>query len=87
MLATEHKADDDELNAVYWAPHPEEVRLIEVTGSISDRGEILPFRFTPDPPDVPYQSVIILLSPADWERRRELEWPAGYGVDDLEKVA
>lgn len=35
MLATEHKADDDELNAVYWAPHPEEVRLIEVTGSCS----------------------------------------------------
>lgn len=55
------------------------------TSSISDKGEVLPFRFTADPPDVPYQSVVVMLSPGDWNRRNELAWPDGF--ERLEKVA
>ena len=85
MLAGEHMSDDAGISEIYWAPHETEVRLVEVTSSISDKGEVLPFRFTQDPPDVPYQSVVILLSPGDWKRRGELEWPDGF--ETLEKVA
>jgi hypothetical protein len=63
------------------------VQLVEVTTSITDRGEVLPFRFAPEPPDVPYPSVVILLSPGDWERVRthELDLPEAFG-EDLERI-
>jgi hypothetical protein len=71
-------SDDPSITEIYWAPHDREVRLVEITSSIADKGEVLPFRFTPDPSDVPYQSVIVLLSLGDWRRRKELEWPNGF---------
>jgi hypothetical protein len=84
MLAAEHFDDDPNIVEVFWAPHPTEVRLVEVTSSVSDKGEVLPFRFTADPPDVPYQSVVVLLSPSDWQRRGDLDWPEGF--ENLERV-
>lgn len=48
-------------------PDEEEIRLIEVTASVSNRGEVLPFGFSADPPEIPYPSVIILLGIGDWE--------------------
>lgn len=47
---------------------------------MEDRGEVLPFRFTRDPPDVPFGSVVILLSPGDWDRfsKKELVVPVGF---------
>jgi hypothetical protein len=78
MLAGEHATDDLNISEIYWAPHDKEVRLVEVTSSVTDKGEVLPFRFTADPPEVPYQSVVVLLSPGDWQRRAHLEWPEGF---------
>jgi len=85
LLALEHLSDDDMIEEIHWAPHPTEVRLVEITSSISDREEVLPFRFTPDPPDIPYPVVVVLLSPGDWSRRTEMAWPAGF--DELRKIA
>jgi hypothetical protein len=90
MLAGEHMSEDQGIREVYWLPAATEVRLVEVSGSVGDRGEVLPFRFTPDPPEVPYPSVVILLGPGDWDRVRngELRLPETFGkVDDLERIA
>lgn len=87
LLAGDHMSNDPGTRKVFWAPHDREVRLVEVSTSVEDRGEVLPFRFTADPPDVPYQSVVILLSPGDWERVRskQLDVPAGF--EKLELLA
>jgi len=81
LLAGEHVQEDQGINRILWAPAEDEVRLIEVTSSVTDRGEALPFRFSADPPDVPYPSVVILLGPGDWERikEHELELPDTFG--------
>jgi hypothetical protein len=81
-LAEAHRRADPETKHVFWALDPEEreIWLVEVSGSVGDTGEILPYRFGPRPADgVPYASVVILLSPAEWEkvRSRELGLPAG----------
>lgn len=90
LLAGEHMSQDEGIREVYWAPAANEVRLLEVSGSVGDTGELLPFRFSPDPPDVPFHSVVILLSPGDWERVRsgDLKLPATFGtVAELERIA
>lgn len=90
LLAGEHMSQDEGIREVYWAPAANEVRLVEVSGSVGDTGELLPFRFSPDPPDVPFHSVVILLSPGDWERVRagDLKLPATFGsVAELERIA
>ena len=87
LLAQEHKNDDPSITEIYWSPHATEVRLIEVNSSLSDRKEILPFRFSPDFPDVPYAYVVILLSPRDWAVRDALLWPADIDTNGFLKVA
>jgi hypothetical protein len=81
LLADEHRREDDAMTQIYWVPAENEVRLIEVTSAIADRGEVLPFAFTADGPEVPYPSVVTLLSPGDWMRvaARELPLPAAFG--------
>jgi hypothetical protein len=93
-LAKAHKAEDPETQAIYLAKSSEsasEVRLVEVSGSLGGSGEVLPFRFAPrDDLGVPYASVVVLLSPEDWERlnKGELSLPAGWGSpSDLLKLA
>ena len=88
LLAGEHMSDDAGIQAVYWAPAANEVRLVEVSESVGDTGEVLPFRFSSEPPDVPYESVVILLGPGDWERikRGELALPDDFR-DTLKQIA
>jgi hypothetical protein len=93
-LAKAHRAEDPDTKEVYLAKGSEssaEVRLVEVSGSLGSRGEVLPFRFAPrNDLDVPYPSVIVLLSPEDWERlnRGELSLPEGWGKpSELRKIA
>ena len=80
LLAAEHIRDGPDISAVYWAPAKDEVLLLEVCDTVHNRGEILPFRFAPDPPDVPFPYVVVLLGPGDWQRVRkgELELPEAY---------
>lgn len=75
LLASEHMRDDPSIRRIYRINHGGEVRLIEITEAVPATGEILPFRFTPDPPDIPVKSLIVLLHPKDWERSSELDWP------------
>lgn len=92
-LAEAHKAEDPETEAIYLAKSPEgvsEVRLVEVTRSLGDAGEVLPFRFAArDDLGVPYASVLILLSVGDWARIEsgDLSLPEGWGQSsELQKI-
>lgn len=87
LLAGDHMTNDPGTKKVFWAPHEREVRLVEVSTSVEDRGEVFPFRFTADPPDVPYESVVILLGPGDWERVRAKELDVPDGFENLELIA
>lgn len=82
-LADAHRRADPDTVAVYWAPDPEgrEIRLVEISGSVGETGEVLPYRFGPRVTQgVPYPSVLILLSPAEWEKVKsgELKLPEGW---------
>jgi hypothetical protein len=75
LLASEHMKDDPNMTVAYWVEHPTDVVLIEITSSAPQSSAVCPFRFAPDPPDVPYPSVLVLLHPADLKNWSSLEWP------------
>ncbi|MGM0575292.1 MAG: hypothetical protein ACQEXJ_06140 [Myxococcota bacterium] len=82
-LASAHKAEDPDTQAVYLVADPsgQEIRLIEVTGSVGSVGELLPYRFEAAPDQgVAYPTVVVLLSPEEWDkvRRGELALPEGW---------
>jgi hypothetical protein len=91
QLAEAHRKEDPATKAVFLAENLAEVRLVEVSGSVSTSGEVLPFRFAARPDlGVPYASVVVLLSEDDWERieRGELWLPADWGTPaTLKKIA
>ncbi len=91
VLAELHKKEDPSTSAVYLAEADDEIRLVEVSGSIDTAGEILPFRFAANPEaGVEYPSVVVLLSPEEWERvdRGKLKLPRGWGsAKKLRKIA
>lgn len=83
-LAMAHKRADPEIQQIYMIEDSAgaEVRLLEVSGSVGFTGSVMPFRFAPRPDlDVPYPSVMVLLSPEEKELldRKELELPAAWG--------
>ncbi|HEY4104949.1 MAG TPA: hypothetical protein VGM44_13720, partial [Polyangiaceae bacterium] len=84
--------DDPNTTDVYFVEGVvDEVRLVEVSGSLGNAGpgEVLPFRFGEHPDQgVPYPSVVVLLSPAEWSavERGELELPVGWEKAKLKKV-
>lgn len=83
-LAMAHKRADPDIQQVYLIEDPAgaEVRLLEVSGSVGFTGAVMPFRFAARPDlDVPYPSVVVLLSPEEKELldRKELELPAAWG--------
>jgi hypothetical protein len=90
-LAEAHRKEDPHTESIFLAESNDEVRLVEVSGSIGDSGEVLPFRFAPRPDlGVPYPSVVLLLSVDDWQQMQSgnLALPAGWGtVASLKKIA
>lgn len=83
-LATAHKKADPDIMQIYLIEDPtgKEVRLVEVSTSVGFTGAIMPFRFAARPDlDVPYPSVVILLSPEEKDLldRSELELPGSWG--------
>jgi len=90
-LATAHKGEDPHTQAIYLSRSTAEVRLVEVTGSVGDAGEVLPFRFGARPDlGVTYPSVVVLLSPGEWDevRKGTLSLPEGWDPPEaLKKIA
>jgi len=77
-----------------WQPRSSDStsgNLVEVSGSLASNGpgEVLPFRFQPQPEQgIPYASVVVLLSPSEWEAvgRGELALPQGWDKANRKKV-
>lgn len=90
-LAEAHRKEDPETLDIYLANDQYEVRLVEVSKSLARMGEVLPFRFKARPDQgIPYASVVVLLSPEEWEELNagKLSLPAGWGEPGkLEKIA
>jgi hypothetical protein len=91
-LAKAHVEDDPKTTDVYYVEGVnDEVRLVEVSGSLGNTGpgEVLPFRFQPQPDKgVPYASIVVLLSPSEWAsvEKDELKLPPGWDRAKLKKV-
>ncbi|HEY4120545.1 MAG TPA: hypothetical protein VGM56_21925 [Byssovorax sp.] len=87
-LARAHVEEDRETQHVFLSPHDKEVRLVEVTRSLEPSGEVLPFRFAPHGDEVPFPSVIVLLSEDDWRliEADELHLPTGWERQKLQKL-
>ena len=69
-LARAHREIDPATQRVYLASGDEPlIRLVEVSGNVPSTSEFLPYAFTADPENgVPYASVLILVSPDEWDR-------------------
>ncbi len=83
-LADAHREADPDTLGVYLAPDPseQEIRLVEVSRSVGTTGEVLPFRFGARADQgIPYPSVVVLLSPEEWEQLSagKLQLPATWG--------
>lgn len=91
VLAEAHRNEDPETTEIYLAEAVDEVRLVEISGSVGNSGEVLPFRFAPQPSQgIPYPSTVILLSLEEWAQiqRGDLSLPEGWGgIDALKRIA
>jgi hypothetical protein len=91
-LAQAHKQADPEIQQIYWVRDPadNEVRLLEVSGSVGNTGSVMPFRFAARPDlGIPYPSVVVLLSPEEKSLldSNSLSLPANWGQpEDLRKI-
>lgn len=72
ILVKAHVKFDKYVSNVWISPHPEEIRLVEVTTSTVYCGRVLPFRYAADPEfGIHLPSVLILLSPEEWKMVEE----------------
>ena len=70
-LAIAHRAADNKTSLVKLFPsaQADEIHLLEVSAGAPTTGEVLPFRFAADVVNgVDYPSVVILLSPEEWQK-------------------
>ena len=90
-LAEAHRREDPATTEIYFVEASEEVRLVEVSGSVGTSGEVLPYRFGARPAEgIPYPSIIVLLSLDEWKQLQagHLHLPEGWGtLDDLKRIA
>ena len=86
-LAKANREAEPTISDVYWFPHEEEVRLVEVDEAvpISPDRMVHPFHFRPSPDDgLPAPSDVALINPDEY---RKAELPEGWGTwDDSEKL-
>ena len=85
-LARAHRKADKQTKLIklFTTDRQDEIHLVEVSASAPTTGEVLPFKFAPDPTaGVDYPSVVILLSPAEWQQVEQgmLRLPQGWDLD------
>jgi hypothetical protein len=84
-LASAHRKADKKTDTIKLLPTAQQdvIRLLEVSRAAPTTGEVLPFRFAADAANgVDYPSVVILLSPEEWQRVEDgdLSLPAGWNL-------
>ncbi|MGI4789438.1 MAG: hypothetical protein ACRYFS_11385 [Janthinobacterium lividum] len=66
-----------ETEAIYYFPHPDEIRLIETDPTTLPSDPMVPYYFGASPKSgVPYRSAIVLIRPEEAER---IATPPGWG--------
>jgi hypothetical protein len=81
ILAKLHIKLDSAITNIWVSPHPEEIRLVEVTNMTSFSGEVYPFTYAPAPEmGLTLPTSLVLLHPREWEmvEKGELSLPAGW---------
>lgn len=85
-LAKGHReSDPSTLLIKYFPSNNKEIRLLEVSKTAPTTGEIMPFRFGPDASNgIYYPSIVILLSPNEWEQIQAggLKLPRGWSLKE-----
>jgi hypothetical protein len=84
-LAAAHKKEDPQTAEVYLFPDAKlaDVRLLEVSGSAPNSGDVVPYHFTARPDlGIHFSSTVILLSPEEWKNVQagKLPLPAGWDL-------
>ncbi|MFP4054124.1 MAG: hypothetical protein ACLFV7_09700 [Phycisphaerae bacterium] len=86
-LARANREAEPGITEVYWFPHEEEVRLVEVVSDApkSPDGKVRPFHFRASPEEgLPASSDVALISP---EECGKAQLPEGWGGwNDAEKL-
>jgi hypothetical protein len=91
-LAAAHQAADPETRHIFLNPDPaeREIRLLEVTGSAPTTRELFPFAFAERRDlGINFPSVVLLLSPTEWEEVEtgKLPLPGGWDRNRLIEVS
>lgn len=62
----------------------EPIKLLEVNSATSPSG-IWPVAFSADPPEIPYATVVVEVTPKEYEeiRRGQMELPEGWRLGDV----
>lgn len=71
ILARAHRASDPKTKSILQFPDrtAKEIRLVEISEAAPTTNEAIPFRFNADPSSgVDFPSVVILLSPDEWQQ-------------------
>lgn len=86
-LAAAHHNEDPSTTRVYLSSHDTEIRLVEVAGSVESTGELFPVHFAKDR-EVPYTSVVVLLSEDEWQQVENgaLALPKGWDKASLTRL-
>jgi len=84
-LAAAHRRADKKTTTIKFFPNSSDnvIQLLEVSMAAPTTGEILPFRFPADVEHgVDYPSVVVLVSPEEWERVESgsLTLPIGWNL-------
>lgn len=90
-LAAAHRKVDSATSTIKFFPMTgaDEVCLLEVSAAAPTTGEVLPFRFGADATHgVEYPSVVILVSPNEWQdiQSKKLPLPVGWDLDKAEDL-
>jgi hypothetical protein len=90
-LAEAHRRNDPRTQSIKFVrgEREDEIRLIEVSSDAPSIGEVLPVRFRADPAQgVDYPSIVVLLSPDEWERVQtgSLPLPGGWDLSTSEDI-
>lgn len=81
ILAKMHVRLDSAITNIWVSPHPEEIRLIEVTNMTPFTGEAYTFGYAPAPEmGLTLPTSLLLLHPREWEmiEKDELALPEGW---------
>jgi hypothetical protein len=89
VLAAAHKDVESTITRIVRLVGPNEadgrepIKLLEVNTAATPSG-IWPIAFSPDPPTIPYGSVVVEVSPDEYEAivSRRLPLPAGWALGD-----